>query len=107
MKKPMAAPNRRVLMYFYTAAAVTITIGGSLYGAELKTKQDKQKTAKKDHEATFDEKIQSLKSAREILVSKKHNVERQLQELEERMAEKARKGISSAPNESQHERSSK
>lgn len=43
MRKPMPTSNRKVLMYVYTAAAITITIGGSLYGAELASKQEKKK----------------------------------------------------------------
>lgn len=39
----MPIANRKVLMYVYTAAAITITIGGSLYGAELASKQEKKK----------------------------------------------------------------
>lgn len=47
----------------------------------------------KSHEATYDEKIQALQSAREILVSKKHTVEKQLHELEERIAERAARTV--------------
>lgn len=43
MKPRMSPQNRRIWLYFYTAAAVTITIGGTLYGAELATKQEKKK----------------------------------------------------------------
>lgn len=43
MRKPLAASNRKVWLSVYTAAAVTIIIGGSLYGAELATKQEKKK----------------------------------------------------------------
>jgi hypothetical protein len=43
MRKPMPTSNRKVLMYVYTAAAITITIGGSLYGAELASKQERKK----------------------------------------------------------------
>jgi hypothetical protein len=43
MKKPISTSNRKILMYVYTAAAVTITVGGSLYGAELASKQEKKK----------------------------------------------------------------
>jgi hypothetical protein len=43
MRKPIPTSKRKVLMYVYTAAAITITIGGSLYGAELASKQEKKK----------------------------------------------------------------
>jgi hypothetical protein len=42
MRKTLPTSNRKVLMYVYTAAAVTITIGGTLYGAELATNQEKK-----------------------------------------------------------------
>ncbi|EEA22701.1 hypothetical protein TMatcc_001544 [Talaromyces marneffei ATCC 18224] len=103
MRKPIPASKRKIWMYVYTAAAVTITIGGSLYGAELATKQQKKKLAQKEHEATFDEKIQALQTARGILVSKKNTVEKQLHELEERIAERARKGIPSTSNGSREQ----
>ncbi|RAO66887.1 uncharacterized protein BHQ10_002899 [Talaromyces amestolkiae] len=103
MRKPISTSNRKVLMYVYTAAAITITIGGSLYGAELASKQEKKKLAQKDHDATFDEKIEALQTARGILISKKNTVEKQLLELEERIAERARKGISTTSNESSRE----
>jgi hypothetical protein len=40
------APSQRVLRsFFVTGAIITITIGGSLYGAELKTKQEKREVS--------------------------------------------------------------
>ncbi|EED15373.1 conserved hypothetical protein [Talaromyces stipitatus ATCC 10500] len=107
MRRPIAASNRKVLMYVYTAAAVTITIGGSLYGAELATKQEKKKLTQRDYEATFEEKIEALQTARGILVSKKATVEKQLHELEERIEERARKGMPSTSNESSREQTPK
>lgn len=40
------APSKKVLRsFFVTGAIITITIGGSLYGAELKTKQEKREAS--------------------------------------------------------------
>ncbi|KAH8705595.1 hypothetical protein BGW36DRAFT_285461 [Talaromyces proteolyticus] len=92
----MAPSAKATRTFLLTASIVSITIGGSLYGAELKSKQEKKQIIEKDHQATFDEKIQSLQSARQVLVSKKLAVEKQLQDLEIRIAERSRKGLASS-----------
>ncbi|KAL1965195.1 hypothetical protein VTN77DRAFT_5949 [Rasamsonia byssochlamydoides] len=79
-----------------TTAVVTTTIIGTLWGAELKTKQEVQQANEKREQATIDEKIESLQNMRANLVAKKATVEKQLQDLEARIEEKKRKGLITA-----------
>ncbi|KAL1979720.1 hypothetical protein VTN96DRAFT_5264 [Rasamsonia emersonii] len=81
-----------VRTFLLTASVITITIGGTLYGAELKSKQEVKQANEKREQATIDEKIESLQTMRANLVAKKATVEKQLQDLEARMEEKKRKG---------------
>ncbi|KAL1972590.1 hypothetical protein VTN31DRAFT_7004 [Thermomyces dupontii] len=84
----MTSLNPRSIKSGVLAAAVTVTtIVGALYGAELKTEHEKQQAKEKTKQITLDEKIESLRSAREALVSKKSTVEKQIADLEARMAE--------------------
>ncbi|KAL1992830.1 hypothetical protein VTN49DRAFT_3586 [Thermomyces lanuginosus] len=92
----MTTLNPRSIKSGVLAAAVTVTtIVGALYGAELKSQHEKQQAKEKTQQTTLDEKIESLRSARETLLSKKLAVEKQIADLEARMAEneKRRKSV--------------
>ncbi|KAL4883908.1 hypothetical protein BJY04DRAFT_183479 [Aspergillus karnatakaensis] len=76
------------------AGAVTATtIAGTLYGAGLKTEQQRAKHVQKTREVTLDEQIAALRSMRQNLVAKKELVEKQILELDARVEERKQKGI--------------
>ncbi|KAF7595021.1 hypothetical protein BBP40_007622 [Aspergillus hancockii] len=88
----MANPQkfRRIIL---TAAVTSITIAGTLYGASIKTEKEVTQTAQKTREATIDERIASLRGARENLAAKKELVERQIHDLDARIEERKQKGL--------------
>ncbi|RHZ49549.1 uncharacterized protein CDV56_106405 [Aspergillus thermomutatus] len=88
----MPAPQN-VPKLVLAAAVTSITIAGTLYGAGVKTEQEVAQTAQKSQEATIDERIASLRAMRQSLMSKKELVERQIDDLEKRIQERAQKGL--------------
>ncbi|OXV11316.1 hypothetical protein Egran_00925 [Elaphomyces granulatus] len=86
----MISPSiRTIKTALLTAAVTTITIGGTLYGAELKTQKTSQdQRQQQSEEITMEEKLHSLRSARDVLVSKKGAVEKQLRDFEARVEER-------------------
>ncbi|KAL2007473.1 hypothetical protein VTN00DRAFT_8911 [Thermoascus crustaceus] len=87
---PSVQTTRRIIL---TAAVTTTTIAGTLYGAGLKTEQEIKQTSQKRQEATIDDRIESLQTMRNNLLSKKNTVEKQIRDLDARIKEKKRKGI--------------
>ncbi|GIJ90166.1 hypothetical protein Asppvi_009118 [Aspergillus pseudoviridinutans] len=87
----MPAP-KNVPKLVLAAAVTSITIAGTLYGASVKTEQEVTQTVQKSREATVDERIASLRAMRQNLTSKKELVERQIDDLEKRIQERAQKG---------------
>jgi len=91
-------PSPKIIKTFlYTVAVVSITIGGSLYGAELKSKTETRETNEKLERASLDEKIGALRSSRAALVAKKIMVEKQIQDLETKIEKKRRKNMQASP----------
>ncbi|PLN86094.1 hypothetical protein BDW42DRAFT_159257 [Aspergillus taichungensis] len=81
-----------------TGAVTAITIAGSLYGAGIKTGQEAGQQIQKTREATLDERIATLQGIRENLSSKKHLVQKQLDDLDARVEDKKRKGLAGPKN---------
>ncbi|KAJ9298960.1 hypothetical protein DTO271G3_3202 [Paecilomyces variotii] len=82
-----------------TAAVTTITIAGTLYGAGLKTEQEAKQAEKQRKETPIDDRIESLRTLRNELVTKRNTVQKQIQDLEIRAEEKKRKGLGVAPGQ--------
>ncbi|KAB8075640.1 hypothetical protein BDV29DRAFT_155442 [Aspergillus leporis] len=76
-----------------TAAVTSITIAGTLYGAGMKTEKEVTQTVQNTREATIDERIASLRDARQHLAAKKELVERQIHDLDARIDERKQKGL--------------
>ncbi|KAJ5143486.1 uncharacterized protein N7515_002273 [Penicillium bovifimosum] len=87
----MPPPNVKRLVL--TAAVVSITITGTLYGAGLKTDQEISETVKKRQESTFDEQFKALQDMRSNLVARRGILENQIRDLDARVLEKQQKGI--------------
>ncbi|CAI7649816.1 unnamed protein product [Penicillium glandicola] len=87
----MPPPNVKRLVL--TAAVVSITITGTLYGAGLKTNQEIAETAKQRQESTFDEQIKALRGMRSNLTARRGILENQIRDLDAKMLEKQQKGI--------------
>ncbi|CAG8890383.1 unnamed protein product [Penicillium egyptiacum] len=87
----MPPPNIKRLVL--TAAVVSITITGTLYGAGLKTNQEIAETAKQRQESTFDEQKTALQGMRSNLIARKGIIENQIRDLDARMLEKQQKGV--------------
>ncbi|OQE42411.1 hypothetical protein PENCOP_c004G01649 [Penicillium coprophilum] len=87
----MPPPNIKRLVL--TAAVVSITITGTLYGAGLKTKEEIAETAKQRQESTFDEQTKALQNMRANLVARRGIIENQIRDLDARVLEKQQKGI--------------
>ncbi|KAJ5787825.1 hypothetical protein N7457_002815 [Penicillium paradoxum] len=87
----MPPPNVKRLVL--TAAVVSITITGTLYGAGLKTNQEIAETTKQRQESTFDEQLKALHGMRSNLNARRGILEDQIRDLEARMLEKQQKGI--------------
>ncbi|KAE8148491.1 hypothetical protein BDV25DRAFT_158170 [Aspergillus avenaceus] len=79
--------TRRIIL---TAAITSITIAGTLYGAGIKTTQEVTHNTQQTREASIDERIASLRSAKENLKSRKGLVEQQIEELDKRVEERRR-----------------
>ncbi|CAG8023767.1 unnamed protein product [Penicillium salamii] len=77
-----------------TAAVVSITITGTLYGAGLKTNEEVAQTKKKQEESTFDDQFKALQAMRSNLVARRGILENQIHDLDARVLEKQQKGIS-------------
>ncbi|KAJ5542677.1 hypothetical protein N7535_005102 [Penicillium sp. DV-2018c] len=87
----MPPPNIKRLVL--TAAVVSITITGTLYGAGLKTDKEISEIVKKRQESTFDEQLKALQGMRSNLVTRKGIIENQIRDLDARVLEKQQKGI--------------
>lgn len=59
--------------------------------------------AQKSREATIDERIESLRSTRENLSSKKLMVEKQIRDLDARVEDKQQKGLAASNTERPHD----
>ncbi|MCJ1400906.1 hypothetical protein MMC11_004117 [Xylographa trunciseda] len=75
-------PKARRVVLTICVAAITAT--GAWYGAGLKAQQERNKEVVAVREATADERIAMLESARGELVAKKIGLERKIQELARR-----------------------
>ncbi|KAL4746702.1 hypothetical protein BDW72DRAFT_197445 [Aspergillus terricola var. indicus] len=84
---------QKVKKLVLTGAVTAVTIAGTLYGAGLKTQQEVSQQTQTAREITVDERIASLQSTRQVLVSKKELVEKQMRDLDARIEERKQKGI--------------
>ncbi|KAE8351358.1 hypothetical protein BDV28DRAFT_21542 [Aspergillus coremiiformis] len=96
------ASTKKARRLVLTAAVVSITIAGTLYGAGVKTEQEATHTVHKTREATIDERIVSLRGMRQHLAAKKELVERQIQDLDARIEERKQKGLDGVKKEPPH-----
>ncbi|PYH45338.1 uncharacterized protein BP01DRAFT_49271 [Aspergillus saccharolyticus JOP 1030-1] len=82
-------------------AVICITISGTLFGASQKSQHQYQQKVQEQRalEPTIDERIDGLRGMRENLLAKKELVEKQLQNLEIRIAERTQ----NQPNEPKKE----
>ncbi|RAL11042.1 uncharacterized protein BO97DRAFT_425993 [Aspergillus homomorphus CBS 101889] len=87
-------------------AVICITISGTLFGASQKTEQQyRQKIQEqKALEPTIDERIEGLRGMRQNLMAKKELVERQLDTLEARIAERSQNQLSEPKREPPHDK---
>ncbi|GAD98852.1 conserved hypothetical protein [Paecilomyces variotii No. 5] len=93
------ASNQKFKRLVLTAAVTSITIAGSLYGAGLKAEQEAKQAEKQRNETPIDDRIESLRTLRNELVTKRNVVEKQMQDLESRIEDRKRKGLGVAPGQ--------
>ncbi|KAF2745944.1 hypothetical protein M011DRAFT_380165, partial [Sporormia fimetaria CBS 119925] len=80
-----------VRRWFLTGSVAAITIVGSIYGAGLKSKHEFKQEKQRIMEATPEEKLAQLETVRAELVLQKNQMDRKLQQVKARIAEKEQK----------------
>ncbi|OCL04212.1 hypothetical protein AOQ84DRAFT_301318 [Glonium stellatum] len=75
------AQQQKIRRFVMTGAVFAITVTGALYGAGLKTQQEFKKEKKVLLQATPEERIAQLESARERLMTKKLEMERKIADV--------------------------
>ncbi|KAL1849549.1 hypothetical protein Plec18170_007457 [Paecilomyces lecythidis] len=93
------ASNPKFKRLVLTAAVTTITIAGSLYGAGLKTEQEAKQAEKQRNETPIDDRIESLRTLRNELVTKRNVVQKQIHDLDARIEDRKKKGLGVAPGQ--------
>ncbi|KAM3078688.1 hypothetical protein ACMFMG_006554 [Clarireedia jacksonii] len=78
------AQQIKIRRIVWTGGITAITVVGSIYGAGLKTTQERKQEIQKAREATVEERIKHLEEQRGALMAKKIGLERKIQEVEMR-----------------------